>query len=389
MHLAAPPNQQIVGADSPFVRSVHRMRELCFRGLPKMFRPQDRLYAFGVRRSADGRIEQFGVSRRYTAITLLGLAAEDPDAARQALVGNDREDIAQRLLDDVDTVDNLGDVALSIWAARLVGLDGLEGALKRLAQLNPNDAMHATVELAWVLSALSHFDALPGDWNATRETVASRLMDVYRPAVGVFPHMIGANSGGLRRHVACFADLVYPTQALAFYYKRTGDERALNASLTCAQHWCRLQGDAGQWWWHYDARSGALLEGYPVYSVHQDAMGPMALLAVTDACGVSFEEPIERSVAWLERIPELNGESLIDDANDVIWRKVARREPKKFVRKLTAVASKLHSSWRLPGRDAMFPPGAIDFECRPYHLGWLLYAFPTSRLNSWRKANHA
>ena len=23
----------------------------------------------------------------------------------------------------------------------------------------------------------------------------------------------------------------------------------------------------------------------------------------------------------------------------------------------------------------MFPPGPIDYECRPYELGWLLYAW--------------
>ena len=34
----------------------------------------------------------------------------------------------------------------------------------------------------------------------------------------------------------------------------------------------------GQWWWHYDVRDGSVVERYPVYSVHQHAMAPMALL---------------------------------------------------------------------------------------------------------------
>jgi hypothetical protein len=31
---------------------------------------------------------------------------------------------------------------------------------------------------------------------------------------------------------------------------------------------------------------------------------------------------------------------------------------------------------RLAVLDTLFPPGSLDAECRPYHLGWVLYAWP-------------
>jgi hypothetical protein len=76
--------------------------------------------------------------------------------------------------------------------------------------------------------------------------------------------------------------------------------------------------------------------------------------------------------------PEIGG-SLIDRTAGVIWRKVARREPGKLTRGLQAAASRLHPAARLLGMDRLFPPTVIDWESRPYHLGWLLYAWPKGR----------
>ena len=82
------------------------------------------------------------------------------------------------------------------------------------------------------------------------------------------------------------------------------------------------------------------------------------------------------------QLPRARGGSLVDDQAGLIWRKVARREPSKLARKLQALASAAHPSLRVPGLDAVFPPGAIDFEDRPYHLGWLFLAFPKRRRTS-------
>jgi hypothetical protein len=180
--------------------------------------------------------------------------------------------------------------------------------------------------------------------------------------------------------------LIYPIQALAKYAAASGNGHALEIASRCARKVCSLQGSAGQWWWHYDYRTGNVVEGYPVYAIHQDAMGPMGLFALFDAGGADCRPEIGRGLEWLVASPELNGGSLIDPGADLIWRKVARFEPRKAARYLQGAASRIHSALRVPALDTMFPTGAIDYEDRPYHLGWLFYAWPESRIASWDTA---
>ncbi|NOS99355.1 MAG: hypothetical protein HOP29_01875, partial [Phycisphaerales bacterium] len=125
------------------------------------------------------------------------------------------------------------------------------------------------------------------------------------------------------------------------------------------------------------------VEGYPVYAVHQDAMAPMALFAAMDACGGDYSDAIVRGVQWMLSAPELIGGSLIDREADIIWRKVARHEPGKLSRGAQALASRVHRSLRVPGLGKMFRAGRIDYESRPYHMGWILHAFSPSRMEQW------
>jgi hypothetical protein len=231
-----------------------------------------------------------------------------------------------------------------------------------------------SVELAWVVAALV---AAHGQCDAPAELESARdlLLGAFSERAGVFPHVVGpARVGWHRSHVACFADQVYPIQALARHHGCFGHASALAAANRCAERICELQGDAGQWWWHYDARNGRVIEGYPVYSVHQDAMGPMALLDLAEAGGSDFGDEIRLGLSWMHRAPEV-GHSLIDEDQRVIWRKVARKEPRKLVRGIRAVASRLHEDLRLDLLDPLFPTTVVDYESRPYHLGWVLHAW--------------
>ena len=121
-------------------------------------------------------------------------------------------------------------------------------------------------------------------------------------------------------------------------------------------------------------RTGRVVERYPVYSVHQDSMAPMALFAVAEACGVDHFESIERGLRWLTDPPEIPG-ALIDADREIIWRKVARREPRRLVRGLQATASRVHPSIRVPALNVAFPPSSVDYESRPYHMGWILHVW--------------
>ncbi len=388
-------------------RLVTRLRSMGARVLRRMYLPGERTFVFRLRAggsgdaSAAGRpatparepldaLVAEGTSQRYSAITLLGLAGEADGSVREILSGHGLHDVCARLIQDAPRVMNLGDAALICWAAQALEAPGAAATLQRVRQLYESAAGFRTVELAWVVSALSGTGAaLPGA-HELRERAVQALLSAWRPEAGVFPHDVGAHVPFTRAHVACFADQVYPIQALARHFAATGSAASRDAARRCAERICELQGPAGQWWWHYDARSGRVLEKYPVYYVHQDAMGPMALLDAWQALdggagpiGGRFAAAIERGLSWLVAAPELAGGSLIDDAGDVVWRKVARREPNKLSRKLQAGLSRLHPALRAPGLDRLFPPRSVDRETRPYQVGWLFYAWPPKRAEAW------
>lgn len=363
-----------------------RLREMAWRGLARMYQPKQRLFVFRHRRTANGIVAE-GLSRRYTVIVLIGLAAEEPAQTRAVLQEHAPEQLCGWLAAEPEALDDLGDAALALWAAARCGYSQREPLRRRLLDLAPLAASQPTVHLAWVLDAVLNDGSK--EMAGLAGAIAARLMRSFSPRSGLFPHRV-EDHGHWRAHVSCFADQVYPIHALANYARCGGPEgaRALDIAARAAERICALQGAAGQWWWHYDYRTGAVIEGYPVYAVHQDAMAPMALFALQEAGGPDLREAIARGLDWLAASPELDGRSLVDPQSDLIWRKVARREPGKLVRAAQAIASRLHPSWRVPAVERLFPPTKVDYEDRPYHLGWLLYAWPSERVHAWAEADN-
>jgi hypothetical protein len=358
------------------MNAVDEIREMAFRGLQQMFRANDRLFIYRLIRSGPKIIPQ-GLGFRYSAMTVIGLAGEDDADVRKVLGSLRLHDMCKRLVQGIRSVDNLGDVALTLWACHAAGFLEREETIKQLIELKPDSRAYPTVEMAWALDALAHEDS--SKVADIKKNIARRLLRSFNLQTGVFPHVIRDENRGFRSHVSCFADMVYPIHALSNYSKLGGDEQALEAAERCAGQICRLQGEAGQWWWHYDYRTGDVVEGYPVYSVHQDAMAPMALFALEEAGGSCYFESIAKGLSWIYRPPEVSMPLLDRDA-DLIWRKVGRREPKKAARYIQAVASRLHPSIRVPGLNRFFPADLIDFEDRPYHLGWVLFAWSRQRI---------
>jgi len=365
--------------DSPAAASdtagdIRRLRAMAVRLLGRMYLPEQRAFAFRLRRNECGDVLE-GVSRRYTAIALIGLVGETDDTVAAVLGDHAPREVCSRLIDSVEEFADIGEVALTLWAARLLEHSDVQKIIDRLTAMSPDSALWPTVELSWCLTALTVESSAPTD-TGLADAIASRLMSSFNRRSCLFPHWAdGAAPSFLRAHVTCFADFVYPTQALAVRHQAANDSRAGEIACLCADRMSELQGPQGQWWWHYDSRTGRVLEGYPVYAIHQDSMAPMAFDAVRDACGQDHTDAVERGLNWLMNPPEIS-DSLVDAEADVIWRKVARHEPGKLVRGLQAAASRLVPPLRVPGTNLIFPPKWVDYESRPYHMGWILKAWP-------------
>ncbi len=361
---------------------VARLRALALRSLARMYRRDERLFVFRLR-AAGREIASEGLSRRYSAIAVIGMAEDDTVDARAVLGGHDLHDVCGRLMSDVSRLSTLGDVALILWAARAASYGDRQWAWQRLLELRPAERTHPTVEVAWSLAALCvDAEAPVGD---LRKRLARRLVEAFATRSAIFPHVIREDGGGEAALTSC-PSRISCTRSTPWPSITASPATATPATWRCAAPPTSAVSRVarGQWWWHYDRRTGRVVERYPVYAVHQDAMAPMALLALEQATGADYSEPIARGLAWLARSPELSGGSLIDESAGLIWRKVARREPGKLSRYAQAMVSGVHASMRVPGLDLVFPAVTVDREDRPYHPGWLLYAWPGHRLAAWR-----
>jgi hypothetical protein len=313
------------------------------------------------------RLQPAGASLRYGAITALGLLRAPEPEQRQVLAGQTGEDLVGKLAKRLDEIPGLGDAALVCWAAAEARHGELPHALERLRELDRLGLPADVVSAAWVVSALvaarphadveQHLAAARGRLLAARGTAA-------------YPHTTGGGPW-YRAHVGSFADQVYPIQALARLHGSADDPEALATAETIAGVIRGAQGRAGQWWWHYDSRTGGVVEGYPVYSVHQHAMAPMALLDLADAGGTSHIDAICRGLSWLAGRPETDADLVLDEP-PITWRKVGRGDKRKLVRGLRAAATRVRPGMRVPLLDRLYRPGPVDHECRPYELGWLL-----------------
>jgi hypothetical protein len=350
--------------------------DLAVEGLERMYLGAG-YFPFTLRRvRVEGKRQcrREGDSLRYAINAVQGLAQLPEGTQKRVLKGELAADLVPGLIERAMASREMGALALAAWAAAEITAAPNQPLFSMLAERLQSGLPVDTVPTAWALSAA--VAAGPAAADAPRvATLAAEKLGQGQAASGLFPHVLpAAVQGWARAHVGSFADQIYPIQALARLGASRADAKALAAANRTAAAIVGLQGRAGQWWWHYDLRDGSVSEGYPVYSVHQHGMAPMALLDLWEAGGADHRQAVFNGVGWLGAHPETR-ESMISVPEAVVWRKVGRREPGKWVRSASAVTTALRPGWHLPLLDTVFPPGRIDHECRPYEFGWLLYAW--------------
>jgi hypothetical protein len=348
---------------------VSQLMDVAIRGLEPMFDPEKRLFCYRLRQTSQGLVRE-GISRRYTIMTLLGLLRAQSAAFQSALNIPDTLDC---LLSDTAWLDNIGDLGLLLWLCALSSEEHLTRFyamfdLERVFERYPDVRGRFTMELSWFLAGLAH----AGGTGLRQPPALARLADeTYRllranqGAHGIFGHMDKWSSlaGLVRGRVGSFADQVYPIYAMAHFAQIYGQKEAWQNAFECASAICRLQGPLGQWWWHYDSVTGRVVGQYPVYSVHQHAMAPMALFALQDTGNADFGEQIYKGLGWISGANELQ-QDLENAAAGIVWRCI-------LPSKSTSYSARIRT---LFGKPQNLGAMQILFECRPYELGWLLYA---------------
>jgi hypothetical protein len=355
--------------------TVERFLKLAVRGLGPMLDRKQQLFCYRLKKDHHGMSAE-GISHRYTMMTLMGLHR----LQRAGTVSEfDTTAILQALLSNLEWVNNAGDLGVLLWMGSQVcpeRLSEIERALQpQTALARFSDAKRgSTMELAWFLTGLSYWVQAAPEKRSQLETLAFdtyRMLTQNQGEQGFFGHLSTSKSiaGMARGRIGSFADQVYPLYAMGQFSKVYGNEEAAKRALKCALGICHAQGPKGQWWWHYDSRGGRVADGYPVFSVHQHAMAPMTLFGLGEIIQHEFDEWIYRGLQWINGQNEL-GFDMEDSSENVIWRCIFRskRSLGTYVKANFGLYSDEVENQR--GEDLK-----VLFECRPYELGWLLYAF--------------
>lgn len=323
----------------------------------------------GPRAEGDGGPQRFGRSLRYTLMVLIGASRArahgiepgfDFDAAARAA----REGASELL-------SSPGDSGLVLWADA-VGDPGIgaEEALDSLSGLlaGPNARAIEGHELAWaVIGTAEHILSGRDGGEEAFERAAGMLAKR-----GATPSRLLAHAGsGPRARFPHFADQIYGVLALA-RAAEVGERGArIAAARAVADALLAHQRPLGCWPWLYDVETGRVVEPFRLYSVHQDAMAPMALLPLARLTGDErYRDAARRGLDWIWS--NESGGPLLDRNAGMLYRSINRSgaRDRALLWANTLVA---RFGGRPLGQDSL----ALEVERtdRPYHLGWVLEAW--------------
>jgi glycosyltransferase involved in cell wall biosynthesis len=364
-----------------FQGRVRQLVTLALQSLPRMYQRDRQLFCFKVMES-DGQIIPVDVSVRYTAMTIVGLqhATEcglaSPMPVSQLLDG---------LVRNVHEQTSLGDLGLVLWAASVVDPARTEPILSRLQQrwkqwdaLIPHDQL--SMHIQWAINGVCAFvrhRGARGESETTLRDLHRVLMERhFNTETALFYYRAGQHPNlrtTFSHNAGYFAEQVYGIHALDCYAHTTGDQEAARLALRTAHALCDRQTSHGGWAWLYDVTTGDTLDNFPLYSVHQHGMGPLAMLPLARRGDGRLMGAVQAGIQWVFGDNEL-GESLFDASREIIWRSVKARHfarQRHLLHKALSIA-RLSTICRHP---CLQPKRfAVDYECRPYELGWLLYA---------------
>ena len=360
-------------AEIPKARTASALCKLAAEGLVRMFDPERQIFCDTYTRTENG-MRRERLSHRYTMMTLLGLARYERFGNRSAIA---TAPVLDALINDITWITTVGDLGLLIWTCaelspeRLPDLYKKVGAETALARFDDGRS-GSTFEVAWYLTGLAscYMAGHPNLPGLSKQTViARRILESNIGPSGIYGHLSRKSSwaGRLRGRIGSFADQVYPAIAFARLSLALQDSEARQLSMRTADKMCELQGPLGEWFWHYDSVTGRVVSRYPVYSVHQHAMGPMMLFAATEAIGCDFTNSINKGLSWISGNNELHRD-FVEPSLGLVWRCI-------YLDPWDAYTDAIQRFLGLRNGTPDARRLKVRYECRPYELGWLLYAF--------------
>jgi hypothetical protein len=312
--------------------------------------------------------EPRGESVRYSLMVLLGMQRAGQAGFRDL---PDLDELWLRCLERQDSFTG-GDTGLALWVdLRQDGaaVDMLLARLDRIASSDEALSSLVGMEVAWMLIGLAQAAASHPRAEQPLHQVSEHLTRRRRAPSGMYYHDA---SSRFRRRLPNFATEIYTLLALSRLARTGLAPHAREHARVLAEHLLRLQLPDGGWPWLFDADRASIVEPYEVYTVHQDAMAPMALLDLAELTGESrWADAAVAGLGWSRGENEL-GVDLIDTKEGFAHRSIRRRPPWD---RLALLGNSIMS--RTVGRSLVRRSISVEVNrtCRPYHLGWILEAW--------------
>jgi len=353
---------------------IPALNSLAVDSLLCLFDEKESLFCRRARLTKNGFCRE-KVSGKLSAIAMLGLRrlAESGVTCRF-----DLSSIQDAIWKDRSWIKGIGDLGLLTWFTAACIPERLGAVFddydfSRAITAYSDGREARTASLAWFLAGISHAH-LAGRSNTPDLTDIAvetyNLIQENQGDEGIFGHaaaLPGFFNHGICNRFGRFSDQVYAIYALSTFARAFQIEEPVEPALECANSICALQGEMGQWWFLYDKRTCRVASRYPVLSGQQDGIAPASLLALSEATGQNFRDPIYKGLSWITGTNEL-GSDLRNLEEAVIWDSIG---PKRCTTKWWDRACNLlsiSSGTRAANLN-------IVYEARPDHFGWLLYAF--------------
>jgi hypothetical protein len=362
---------------------IDELATLARRLLPSMLDEQTGLYAQKVVWDKIGP-QAKGSSRLYSAMSAIGIS-RDTQRGSLETPNTTLGSLHALALEGPSTT---GELAATIWALAEAGDDRADQLLRLfIPRFKPSAS--STMELGLVLAAsAAAIDAFASAGVVARPATAAadELLARFSSSANLFRGSASAlrPRQKLQARMTSFASQVYPMLGLVEFARATGTTPPAQVTKA-ADRLVELQGPLGEWWWIYSSKTGAVLEGHPVYSVHQHAMAFMALAPLQNLQLGTYSSDLARGLQWIFGDNELKT-PVVDFGHDMVARCIQR-----IGSDADGPLGLSVPQWRKVvlsslGLRSVRPPATendleILWECRPYELGWLLYA--RSLINDW------
>ncbi len=349
---------------------TERVRELERFALAKLPTMQLADGAFCQEVSADHNCRATGRSLRYTLICLIGLLrAEEHDITHPFHTGA----LRTRVLGELGNPElTAGDFGLALWAESRGDGGAAEEILVSLERaLGSRSALASMIgpEVSWIVIGLSESEARGESGSGEKILAEARrqLLD-RQTSTGLLTH----TAKGPRRRFPNFATQIYGIQALSHLARTRDDAEAAKAARAIGERLLALQLPDGGWPWIYDAERGTIVEPYELYSVHQDAMAPMAMHHLSQATGDErYRAAAVYGLDWIWGRNELEAQ-MLDREVGMLYRSIRRRERLDRAYLYSRTATSLIRSPKVKDARKTLEINRTD---RPYHLGWVLEAW--------------